>query len=141
MTPLQNITRAELAPIWARKDINTATVAAALGVSVAGLHHKADRLNLPKRGAGKVEVDAALFAAMWSQGVLGSDMAKHFGYSSYRGVWVRAQIMGLAKKPRMARKTRVTVQQVLETFMGARLQECANETKRSLAVQEKRVRA
>ena len=102
-----------------------AAVAKALGVSVAGLHLRAGVLDLPPRGNGKKPIDEDLFAAMWAAGVDGEEIAAHFGYSSYRGVWVTAKRLNLGRKARTKHADRVTLKQFTEQRFGAMMIERA----------------
>lgn len=102
-TPLSNITREHLDPVWSRLDISTEKIAAALGVTRQALSGKAHSLGLPKRTknrAPQTKGDDALFSRMWLAGVSSPEMAAFFGYSHPSSVTTRRQNMGLPRRNR-----------------------------------------
>ena len=100
---LAHLTRAQLEPLWCRKDIPVARLATALGVSRQALHQRAGKLGLPRRGAAKVtqrKGDDETFARMWLAGVHVDEMARHFGYATCKCITQRRRMMGLPPRTR-----------------------------------------
>jgi hypothetical protein len=128
---LAGITAETLGPIWANKSMNMAVVAKALNVSVTGLHLRAGVLNLPARGNSKKPIDEALFVAMWSSGVDGEDIAAHFGFASYRSVWVLSKRLNLGRKRRTKHVDRVTIKQFMEQRFGTLMLERAQSDRKA----------
>ena len=97
-SPLANIKREDLAPLWGRLDIRTEDMARALGVSRAGLsYHALKKLGLPSRVANRkcMARDIELFTAMWDAGVSTAEISAHFGMSGPACVTVRRKRLGL----------------------------------------------
>lgn len=102
-SPLRNITREALAPLWSRMDIPTERIAEALGVTRQGLSWKAKALGLPPRAGNQAPCKRGsddLFRRMWLAGVSSSDMARYFGYARTGGVTTRRRMMGLPPRTR-----------------------------------------
>ena len=99
--PLANITREDLAPVWARLDIPTELVARKLGVTRQGLSYKARSLGLPSRAKNRRKrVDDETFTRMWMAGVSSTEMAEHFGYSHPSAIGTRRKLLGLPPRTR-----------------------------------------
>lgn len=101
--PLANITRADLEPLWMRREIPTRTIAEALGVTRQGLSLKARTLGLPSRAGNQAPNtygDDDLFRRMWIAGVRSSEIAKAFGYTHQAAVGHRRAALGLPARTR-----------------------------------------
>lgn len=97
-SPLANIKREDLAPLWERLDIRTEDMARALGVSRAGLsYHALKKLGLPSRVKNRKCAirDVELFKAMWEAGVGSAEIAAHFGLYGTGCVTTRRTKLGL----------------------------------------------
>lgn len=101
--PLAKVTKEDLAPIWARREINIATMAKALGVSRAAVSWHAKKLGLPSR-AGNQECNKgcsdAEFVSMWMAGLHGSEITRICGYSCRNSVAIRRVNLGLPTRGR-----------------------------------------
>ena len=101
--PLNKLTREHLEPLWSRRDIPTARIASALGVTRQSISAKAKSLGLPSR-AGNMEpnkrLDNAEFRRMWLAGVNSTEMVKFFGYADASSVVHRRINMGLPGRSR-----------------------------------------
>jgi len=101
--PLKHLTADDLRPLWSRLDIPTEKVAAALGVTRAGLSYKARALGLPPRTGNKEcmkLLDDATFTRMWMAGVSSTDMAAAGGYSHRSAIGHRRVLLGLPARTR-----------------------------------------
>ncbi|MBV7408742.1 hypothetical protein [Maritimibacter sp. DP1N21-5] len=102
-TPLMNITADDLRPLWSRLDIPTERIAAALGVTRAGLSWKAKALGLSPRTGNREStkrVDDQTFTRMWLAGVSTQDMATFCGYRRAHTVTCRRRALGLPARKR-----------------------------------------
>lgn len=120
--PLRKITRDDLAPIWARRDIPVHRVAAALGVTRSAVCFKAKTLGLPSRAPdsdfGK-KVSDAEFKRLWLAKVRSLDIAELCGYTSYQAVSYRRRALGLpprkvGQQPKNSREATITLSQYRE---------------------------
>lgn len=97
-SPLRNITRETLAPLWARLDIPTARIAAHLGVTRAGLSLHAKKLGLPSRAGNKAHEkhrSETYLRKLWMAGLPTQRIAEVTGYAHRSGVSACARRMGL----------------------------------------------
>ncbi len=103
--PLKKLTREHLEPLWSRRDIPTARIASALGVTRQSISAKAKALGLPSRRGNMRPVrrsDDHLFESMWLAGVNSTEMAEYFGYADASSVVHRRINMGLPGRRRGA---------------------------------------
>lgn len=130
-SPLKAIGRDDLAPIWARADISTDKIGAAMGVSGAAIRWKAKALGLPPRGRSRAHLKKSsddLFIKMWEAGVSTNDIARHLGYSHRGAVSRRREMMGLCPRVRSkgtnthAGWPTISLVKFLEIEMAARMQ-------------------
>lgn len=120
---LRNIGREALGPVWAREDIPTEKMAAALGVSRQAISQRAKSLGLPSRASvrGK-KGDDALFVTLWEAGVRPADIMRYLGYSCRQCVTQRRRMLGLP--PRRGTGLRMIS---IEQFLNDRAQERLRE--------------
>ncbi|MES8537217.1 hypothetical protein U6X77_12470, partial [Cutibacterium acnes] len=77
----KRIPAAAIRRVWLDPNLSTAEAAARVGLARSNLWRRAKALGLPPRKVGNQFsiTDDARFAAMWRAGVLGRDIAAHFG--------------------------------------------------------------
>ncbi|MCA0846092.1 hypothetical protein [Salipiger thiooxidans] len=120
-TILPNITRDDLAPVWACRSISVERIAETLGVSRQVVGARAKALGLePRRKAARMKrnPDDKLFIAMWDAGVDRAAMVRTFGYTSRSSLYGRAERLGL-EAPRHGR--RITLAQFREQEIARRM--------------------
>lgn len=119
VTPLSKITREDLAPIWARKDIPLSKMAEVLGVTPQALSYKARSLGLPPRS--KIMSDAR-FRALWLAGVRTAEIAAEAGYCGCEPVIKRRCRMGLPSRGR-GRSHLISIEEYREAELSRLMQD------------------
>lgn len=121
----KRIPAAAIRRVWLDPALSTAEAAAQVGLARSNLWRRAKALGLPPRKVGNqfAITDDARFASMWRAGVLGREIAAHFGVH-YTVVRATARRLGLSPRP-LGSRPALTLPDFAQVELGARMAETA----------------
>lgn len=133
----KRIPAADIRRVWLDPALSTAEAAAQVGLTRSNLWRRAKGLGLPPRKVGNQFriIDRARFAAMWRAGVLGREIAAHFG-ACYTVVRATARRLGLPPRA-LGSRPAITMREFAQVELGERM---AEEARREAAARAERLR-
>lgn len=134
--------REVFAKLWANHRIPTAKIAAAMGISRAGVSWHAHQMGLPGRDKVRRRLaDPDVLREMWMAGVKASEIARYFGMAHHACVTTAARNMGLPKRQRGSSgkmnggwKANITLAAFLEAKAGANMVRVAAQEREAMRV-------